>query len=98
MTQTFAAYTLESGSEEAGMDLGRQISAAFAPLPPDVVILFASSRFDYERMLSGLNDACSPGLLVGSSSAGEFTGDQRGEGTACALAIRSTDIRASAGL
>ena len=98
MTQTFAAYTLQSGSEEAGLDLGRQISGAFTPDRPDVVIVFASSRFDYERLLTGLSDACSPGLLVGSSSAGEFTGDQRGEGTACALAIRSTEIRASAGL
>jgi hypothetical protein len=98
MTQAFAAYTALSGSEEAGLDLGRQISGAFTPNSPDVVILFASSRFEYERLLTSLNDACSPALLVGSSSAGEFTGDHRGEGTACALAIKSTDIQASAGL
>ena len=98
MTQAFAAYTTQDGSDEAGSDLGRQISDAFSAQSPDVVIVFASSRFDYERLLTSLSDACSPGLLVGSSSAGEFTGDHRGEGTACALAIQSTDIRASAGL
>lgn len=98
MTQTFAAYTIQGGSDEAGADLGRQISAGFTPHSPDVVVVFASSRFDYERLLTSLSDACSPGVLVGSSSAGEFTGRHRGEGTACALAIRSTDIRASAGL
>jgi hypothetical protein len=98
MTKAFAAYTLQSGSEEAGLDLGRQISGAFTPHSPDVVIVFASSRFDYERLLTGLNDTCTPGVLVGSSSAGEFTGDHRGEGTACALAISSTGIRAAAGV
>ncbi len=98
MTQAFAAYTRQDGSDEAGADLGRQISDAFTAGSPDVVVLFASSRFDYEQLLTSLNEACSPGLLVGSSSAGEFTGHNQGEGTACALAIKSTDIRASAGL
>lgn len=98
MTHTFAAYTLQAESHEAGSDLGRQISDAFTPDSPDVVIVFASSRFEYERLLSALDDACHPGVLVGSSSAGEFTGQHRGEGTACALAFTSTDIRASAGL
>lgn len=98
MTQAFAAYTIQDGSDEAGSDLGRQISDAFTADSPDVVVVFASSRFDYERLLASLSDACSPGLLVGSSSAGEFTGHHQGEGTACALAIKSTDIRASAGL
>lgn len=98
MTRTFAAYTVQTGSEEAGSDLGRQISEVFAPGNPDVVIVFASSRFEYERLLTSLTDACHPGLLVGSSSAGEFTGQHQGEGTACALAFSSPDIRASAGL
>jgi hypothetical protein len=96
MTETFAAYTGHVDSDEAGTDLGRQISAAVAD--PDAVIVFASSRFEYERLLTALNDACHPGVIVGSSSAGEFTGDHRGEGTACALAIKSTDIRVSAGV
>lgn len=98
MTQAFAAFTSQDGSDEAGDDLGRQIADAFRSQPPDLVVVFASSRFDYERLLTALNTACSPALLVGSSSAGEFTGDHLGEGTACALAIKSTEIRASAGL
>jgi hypothetical protein len=98
MTRTFAAYTRCADSEEAGSDLGRQISDALTPDSPDAVVVFASSRFDYIRLLTALSDACRPGLLVGSSSAGEFTGQHRGEGTACALAITSTDIRFAAGL
>jgi len=98
MTQTVAAYTNLVASDDAGTDLGQQVMDVLAPNAPDVVILFASSRFDYERLLTALDDACHPRVLVGSSSAGEFTGQHRGEGTACALAFHSTDIRATAGL
>lgn len=98
MTQTVAAYTNNVASDEAGADLGRQIRGVFGPDGPDVVIVFASSRFEYDPLLAALNEACHPRVLVGSSSAGEFTGQHRGEGTACALAFRSADIRATAGL
>ena len=98
MTHAVAAYTDLVDSHQAGEDLGRQVIEALAPEAPDAVIVFASSRFDYEVLLTALNDVCHPGVLVGSSSAGEFTGQHRGEGTACALAFRSADIRATAGL
>jgi len=49
-------------------------------------------------LLGALSAACSPKVLVGASSAGEFTGESRGEGTACALAIRSSELAFAAGL
>lgn len=97
MTQTIAVYTDCTDSHEAGQHLGRQINEGLGDRA-DAVILFASSRFDYEAMLSSLNAACQPGLLVGASSAGEFTSTRRGEGTACALAFRSSEIKVAAGL
>ena len=98
MTKTVAAYTNCMASDEAGTDLARQVMDALGPEGADVLIVFASSRFDYPGLLTALNDGCRPRILVGSSSAGEFTGQHRGEGTACALGFRSTDIRAAAGL
>jgi hypothetical protein len=98
MTQTVAAYTFSVASDEAGADLGKQIVDVLGVEGPDVVIVFASSRFDYAALLAALDDACHPRVMVGSSSAGEFTGQHSGEGTACALAFRSPDIRATAGL
>jgi hypothetical protein len=67
-------------------------------LVPDALIVFASARFDYTALLEAARDACHPRLIVGSSSAGEFTSDQHGEGTACALAISAPEMRFSAGL
>ncbi len=98
VTQTAAVYTDRSDAAEAGRHLGDQVREMLGEQPPDALIVFASSQFDYERLLEALSAACRPALLVGSSSAGEFTGMRRGEGTACAMAIRSTDIVFAAGL
>ncbi len=98
MTNTAAAYTDQTDSVAAGRDLGEQICQHLQGGAPDGVILFASSRFDYEKLLDAFSTTCGPKVLVGSSSAGEFTGQDRGEGTACALAIRSTTVKLSAGI
>jgi hypothetical protein len=97
MTQTAAVFTGSDDSILAGQDLGRQIRDAFNERP-DAVIVFASSRFDYEALLKALAETCQPSVLVGSSSAGEFTGQHRAEGSACALAVRSSDIKFASGL
>lgn len=98
MTTTAAVFTSRPDSEDAGRHLGTQVREALGNEPPDALIVFASSRFDHEALLRALAAECRPALLVGSSSAGEFTAAKRGNGTACALAIRSTVIQASAGL
>ena len=97
MTQTAAVFTTEIDSSVAGQDLGKQIREAFRERP-DAVIVFASSRYHYEALLNALNETCQPKVLVGSSSAGEFTSEKRGEGYACALALRAAGMRFSAGL
>jgi hypothetical protein len=97
MTKTVTVFTDRTDGDAAGRHLGEQIAAAL-PTPPDAVLVFSSSQFDYDALLSGLDAACRPKVLVGSSSAGEFTADQRGTGTACALALRSDEIKATAGL
>lgn len=98
MTQTVTVFTDLTDSEDAGRHLGEQLTAALGPQPVDAVLVFASSRFDYEPLLTALDAACRPKVLVGSSSAGEFTAAQRGTGTACALGLRSDEIKATAGL
>jgi hypothetical protein len=60
--------------------------------PPDAVIVFASPRYAHEEMLSEVQASCRPAQLIGASSAGEFTRDVRGEGMACALAMRARDM------
>ncbi|MDO8679877.1 MAG: FIST N-terminal domain-containing protein [Acidobacteriota bacterium] len=98
MTRTAAVYTSRTDSAEAGRDLGEQVRNSLGSEPPDAAVVFVSSQFDYETLLTALDATCHPKIMVGSSSAGEFTGEQRGEGTACVLALQSTDIRIAAGL
>ena len=98
MTQTATLYTDRIDSAEAGHHLGEQILHALGEQTVDAVVVFASSRFDHPVLLKALDKVCHPRLIVGSSSAGEFTGKARGEGTACALALRSDEILTSAGL
>ena len=98
MTESAVAYTDAQDGETAARELARKIAAALPGEPPDALIVFASPRYDPTVFLRGLHDGCKPKLLVGASSAGEFTSERHGEGLACALALRSTEIRFSAGL
>lgn len=95
MTQVAAAHTRVSDARGAALDLAAQISARLDG-PPDAVIVFVSSAFDYTELLRTLHDACHPNVLVGSSSAGEFTGQESGVGSVSALAFRSPHMQVRA--
>src|SRR2546429_4653849 len=97
MTEAIVTHTNLSGSSDAGRALGWQISEAMS-ISPDVVILFAAPSYDHVELLKALKESCHPKLLVGSSSAGEFTSHVHGEGLACALALSSTDMQFAAGI
>ncbi|GER90534.1 hypothetical protein KDW_46960 [Dictyobacter vulcani] len=95
MTKTAIVSTSLTGSHESGVDLGQQLLAAL-PEHLDAVILFASPRYDQTELLAAFSQTCHPQLLLGCSSAGEFTFARQGEGMACALAISSSTMRFSA--
>lgn len=98
MTKSVPAFTTLSDSAAAGRHLGEQIRAGLPGVTPDAVVVFASARFDPPAFLAALRDASGARLIVGASSAGEFTAADRGEGTACALALHAPDLVFSAGL
>ena len=58
-------------------------------------MLFAAPGYAHERLLRRLHERTGA-LLVGSSSAGEFTNAIRGEGYASALAIGGRDVQVTA--
>ncbi len=98
MTEAAVAHTDLAASEEAGADLGSQILAGLQGEPPDALILFASPKYDYAPLLEALHAACQPKVLVGCSSAGEFTNHTPRENSACAVALRSSTMKFAAGL
>ncbi len=98
MTQSAVVYSTLKNSQEAGTELALKITQAFKETKPHVVIVFASSVYDYESLLSALNDNCNPEILIGSSSAGEFTTGDFGTDSVCAIALHSDEMKFSAGL
>lgn len=97
MTEAVIVSTDLVHSREAGTALGVQIVQAMQE-PPDVVILFASPAYEHAILLQALKERCHPALMVGCSSAGEFTSSIQGEGLACAIALRSVDMRFAVGV
>jgi len=98
MTDVAVAYTAVAEAEAAGRALGTQILAGLNNEPPDALVLFASSQYDYERLLRAVTAACRPAFLVGCSSAGEFTDRAHGSGAASAFALRSSEMRFAASI
>jgi hypothetical protein len=87
---TVAVSTAETDSAAAGAALAQQIQAAL-PLPPHVIIVFAAPTYDHPVLLAALRDGAPSAIIVGASSAGEFTNDTVGVGLATALAIRDEE-------
>ena len=98
MTQSAVVFTVLNDGQLAGRELGQKIAEKLSDKTPDVVIVFASSVYDYRALLMSIKETCSPNLLVGSSSAGEFTSGDFGTDSACAVAIYSDELKFTAGI
>lgn len=92
MTLSIVAHSDSRDSREAGASLGDQVAKALKGEPPDALILFASPQHDLPALLAALDASCHPHVLVGSTSAGEFTSRGHGDGMACAVALRSPEM------
>lgn len=98
MTSSRTALTAEPDSRLAGLELGGAMRAAFDGAPADAVVVFSSAQHDHSRLLAALSEAAGTAVIVGSSSAGEFTHAGRGEGYVSALGLRSRTMRFAVGV
>lgn len=100
MANTIVAvsHTVLCEPQAASRAIAESILAKLNGSGPDVLIVFASPAFDYQPLLAALEAACRPRLLVGCSSAGEFSGCAAGNASVSVMAIRSDDILFRAGL
>lgn len=85
--ETVAVSSSLADSAAAGAAIAEQIGAALAQ-PPHVIILFAAPTYDHRLLLDALQSALPSAIIVGASSAGEFTNDKLGVGLVTALALR----------
>lgn len=89
---TIAVSSADADSATAGAALAQQIIAAL-PSPPHVIIVFAAPTYDHALLLQALVDGAPSALIVGASSAGEFTTDTVGVGLVTALAISDEESK-----
>lgn len=97
-TKVAVSHTTLSLPDTAGRAVADAILQKLDGERPDVLIIFASPEFDFQLLLNAVDTACRPRLLVGCSSAGEFSGCATGDASVSAMAIRSDDILFKAGL
>lgn len=98
MTETHIALSHAHDSHGVGVELGRSVRERFGGQSADAVVVFASAEHDYDELLDALSQEAGTQVIAGSSSAGEFTHQGRGEGQVSALAIRSSDMSFTVGL
>lgn len=94
MADAAIAQTHSSG-RQAGLDIGTTVRAKLGA-SPDALVVFASPDQDHQALLEALRESCSPQVMIGCSSAGEFTTDESGVGMTCAVALRGEDMQFSA--
>ena len=98
MTQVIVGHTTLLSPVDAGAHLGKTVSEKLGGKSPDVLIAFISSEFAYTGVLAAINEHCQPRILIGCSSAGEFSGCSTGNSTASVMAICSETILFNAAL
>lgn len=91
-TRVAVSQTNLPSAPEAGKLLGNDISAKLDGATPDVLIVFASPEYPYAELLKTLQESCHPRILLGCSSAGEFSGCSTSNASASVMAISSSEI------
>ena len=91
------AYTDLSDATAAGQALGRQITSSLHGTA-DAIMVFAAPGYAHASLLETIRAGHPSALLVGASSAGEFTHERHGQGAACALALKSDDVHFAIGV
>ncbi len=85
-------------SAAAGREIGSALRSGMEGDSPDAIVLFASSRHDYAELLAAASEASGCNVIVGSSSAGEFTHLESGTGWVSALGMCSKSMAFSIGI
>jgi hypothetical protein len=98
MTESAIVIAADPSAKAAGQKIGSELFEKLGKKSPHALIVFSSSKYDYDELLSAIDLTCKPEILIGCSSAGEFTDTAQKEGAVCAIGIRSDKLRFSAGI
>lgn len=87
-----------SDSTKAGQEAATQAMEAMGQPYPDLVLLFASVRFDQEALLKGVTSVTENAPLVGCSTAGEILTEGPLRRSLVVAVIRSDSLKVATGL
>ena len=95
-TRTAVAQTPLLGAP-AGRELAQSVIDSLGGAP-DALIVFATPDQDHGELLRALQHGCEPGVMIGCSSAGEFSSGAAGVGMTCVAALQSDEMQFTAAL
>lgn len=98
INQVVVSHTRLPDEIDAGNFLADEVLSKLGGQSPDVLIVFASPEYAFVALLQALERRGNPGIMVGCSSAGEFSGAGHGTSSVSVLAIRADDIVFNAAL
>ena len=78
-------------SATAGKYLAAEIRKSLSK-SPGALVVFAAPQHDHQAMLSAIKKELPDTIVVGASSAGEFTNVTSGQGLACAMGLVGDDV------
>ena len=84
-----------SSSAPESMAAGQHLAAELRKSlqnQPGALIVFAAPQHDHRALLAAISRECPDSIIVGASSAGEFTNATSGQGLACALGLAGEDV------
>lgn len=97
-THMATGLAVGQGAEATARAAVAEARRRFGEGPPDLVILYCSSRYDYAEVVRTVRALTGQAPLVGASTAGEFTERQVSLGSIAVSLIRSDQIRFFTGL
>ncbi len=88
----------QANSFQAGEEAASKALEAMGHAVPDLVLAFASVRFDQEALLKGIGSVSRKAPVVGCSTAGEIQHDLPAFRSVVVMAIRSDRLQAAVGI
>jgi hypothetical protein len=97
-TRAGVGFSNETASSDAGAAAAQDAMRKLDAPDADILFVFASTAYEYARLLPAIRSFAGTARIVGCSAAGEFTNDNLGQGAIAVMAIKSDSIRFSVGL
>ncbi len=91
-------YSRQPDSFRAGQEAAGKALEQTGQQPPDLILVFASTRFDQEALLRGITSVTRDAPLVGCSTAGEILSLGPARRSVVVMAIRSNTLQIAPGL